>query len=118
MRRCTSCGKRSESENTVCRHCGEPFSAAPPSKKIGRTCTDCSADLPGGAAFCPECGVIQLASENREPGSGPARCPKCGSERFVPISLLKKLGTAMVLGPLALYRIRAKFHCDKCGHQW
>jgi hypothetical protein len=28
------------------------------------------------------------------------------------------LGTAMVLGPLALYRIRAKFHCDKCGHQW
>ena len=32
-------------------------------------CSNCSADVPAGAKFCPECGTAQ----------GPRRCPACGA---------------------------------------
>jgi class 3 adenylate cyclase/tetratricopeptide (TPR) repeat protein len=56
---------------------------------LASTCTSCSADLPGGAAFCPTCGT-PVASEAAESGDG--------LKRYIPQELLSKLEFAATSG--------------------
>jgi membrane protease subunit (stomatin/prohibitin family) len=45
---CPGCGA-ANARGKFCSECGEPLS-------LTRSCEGCSAEIPSGAKFCPECG--------------------------------------------------------------
>lgn len=59
--KCSECGK--EGTGSYCARCGAPLGAGDQER-----CSDCGADLPADAHFCPECGEPVRERPEKEPG--------------------------------------------------